>query len=213
MTSEESFKAIIEYSLCIQLKLNYDIVEYHNKLQHHWNVDINRLNKIDTKIHLLKQEVATGILEVTNVLATICNRLDRLPPTAEVLEIYRNISSILMEHSISEISFGGVYFQENFIILYLEHETRTHFKRRMIKQLNKAKRVNNKCLRDSMKVTRKFERLEKRLAKQDKERVRVVLNCNNWLQGICDNRYNNMVHDSVTVEEKRSIEERIKCRV
>ena len=213
MTSEENFKTIMEASLCIRLKLNYDIVEYHNKLQHHWNVDINRLNKIDTKIHLLKQEVATGILEVTNILATLCNRLDYLPPTAEVLNIYSNISSILMEHSISEISFGGVYHQENFIILYLKHETRTQFKRRMIKQLNKAKRVNNKCLRDSMKVTRKLERLEKRLAKQDKARGKMVLNCNTWFQGICENKYNNMVHDPVTIEEKRSIEETIKLRI
>ena len=55
--------------------------------------------------------------------------------------------------------------------------------------------------------------LEKRLTKQDKRRVRVVLNCNTWLQGICENKYNNMVHDPVTIEEKRSIEETIKLRI
>lgn len=208
MIFDEDFKALFNDSFTLQLKCNYDTIKHHKKLQQYDSLDIINLNKTDTKIHVLKQEVARGIYNVTTVIATVCNRLDILPFTSEVFEVYCKVSTILMEHLTSEMCLNGVYFQEHFMLIHLQHETRTHFKKRMIKLLNKAKRVNNKCLRNCMKITRKLERIEKKISKQNKQ-GNIVLNSNTWLQGICENKYNNMVHDPVTIEEKRSIKKTI----
>lgn len=204
MILENDFRLCYQLAIATIIKANNEILELNYKGNITNNGNITELNQIDTKIYLLKMEVTEGIQNNSIMLHDVSKKLDQLPFTAEVSNLYNELISVLLEHDISLNSLSYVGYLEQFPP-FTFRESKQRYKRKIIKLLNKSKRANKRTFKRCMKLNRKIERLNKKLKKQDK----MVLNCNTWLSGICENEFSKMVHDPINAEEKKIIEEKI----
>ena len=234
---ETSLKIIVNSINENTLTLIKDSINSIKEYNTYYDININNLNKIDTKIEMLKQEVLTSLESVINSFEIVVKALDKLPVTANILEIYTNLIDVTNEIFFSEMCLSGVYFQEEFyypqrryyVHLKKKHperytntvfETPQEFKRRMIKQLNKAKRMLKKVSKELSKIPVTLEKLDlKPVTVEDP----IILggNCNDWLEGIAEVKYSYMSNGAEavnvgsigTVEEKKRIIEEIIKRV
>lgn len=205
MYPENELKDLLTYWSKTEIQYHYDTIENIHNINKYYKIDLSKASKIDTKIHLLKSEVTDGLTCNTLLLERIVKMTNKLYFEVDGITLYNMITEVLCDLITCNKCLSGVYFQEEFILLYLRHETKTQFKRRMIKQLNKAKRLNKNAYKNIKKILYKIQRLHEKHLKQDKP-VRMVLNCNNWVSGICENKFKNTVHGTITSEKKRNIE-------
>lgn len=208
-----SFKSIIS-----------NISDYFN----YYDVQLEDLNKIDTKVHLLKLDVLYNLQVTVNTFETLLIILEKLPNTSKRFNCICGLTDVYHLIFRSELCLSGVLFQEPYfysnrhllnsrkydrVRKYYKLETTQQFKRRCIKQLNKA-------VRQLKQANKKLTKLNKQINKIEMEtnnNSRLVLNCNTWINGILENRYRNLLNSevvpSVTVEEKERIQATIRKQI
>lgn len=195
---------------------NYDLLNYVNGYNNRFRM--TPYNKIDTHIKQLKYETQTKLKQFTVNLETTFNTLEQLPLTQKQLEVYFKLTDISINLSITTGQLTNVYILEIFYPLFKRSGTPLYeFKRKIIKQLNRAKRGLNQAIKSLTKVTKKVDKLHE----ESRPPKRTVLNSNNWLNDIIENKYNRIVspeaatdnNNYVTVEEKRIIKQQIRKQI
>lgn len=187
----------------------------------HFNRSLEHLNKINTKIELLKVDLLKELDLIVTRFESIISLVCGLHDPSDKLECVTELTSIYFLISSSEWCLNGVYFQEfsfypkrgllnckqyDNVRKYYKMETTQQFKRRIIKQLNKG-------LRQLKQANNKITLLSKKVSKINKikQPERFVLNCNTWINGIIENKYNELMNaeesfkSPVAVEEKERI--------
>ena len=210
-------ESVLKPTLTLSIESNKDTINYINEYNKQF-ITLPPRNKIDTKIQLLKSETLRKLELVTVEIETIENLIDQLPVTRKRTNIYYKMFdlSLTLLSSIHYIS--SVYHLESIYPLSKKiYKTRYGFKREIVKRLNKAKRELNKII----KIITKLHKEVDKLRRNNRPPVRLVLNSNDWLNGIIENKYNRIVNPEAvetnntygTVEEKRKIKDKIRKQI
>lgn len=194
----------------------------------YYDVHIEHLNKVDTKIYLLKLDVLYNLQVTANTFEKVINLIEKIGYTSKSFNYNLDLIEVWSLIFRSELCLSGVLFQEPYfysnrhllnsrkydkVRKYYKLETTQQFKRRCIKQLNKAVRQLKQANKKLTKVIRKINKIEM----ETNNNSRLVLNCNTWVNGILENRYKNLLNsevvNSVTVEEKERIQATIRKQI
>lgn len=209
-------KEVLDPIIQISLKDNYETIILMNEYINYYK-DFPPRNKIDTKIKLLKQETRHYLTQATNDIETVFSLMKQIPITHEILNLCFKLTNLVIPVWNLNISILQTYFFEDYYPLTRRvHRDRYTIKRQIIKRLNKAKRGFRKIHNEVTKIQTK---LTKMITKTRKP-TRLVLNANDWINGIIEHRYNNLVAEDTeninkirTVEEKTKIKQKIRKQI
>lgn len=221
MTSTDNYlltlNEVLKPTINLTLKANHDTINYVKKYNKQV-IEVPPRNKIDTKIKQLKSETIYKLEFVTVDIELLIKRLDKLHLTKQVINVYYKLNDVALKLWNTRHHITYVYQLEFFYPLTKRiYKTRYRFKREIVKRLNTAKRGLNKALKQITQITKRIDKLEK----ESQTPVRLILNSNNWLNGILENKYNRIAtpeavatnNNLVTVEEKRKIKQKLKKQI
>lgn len=195
---------------------NYSIINYvdgYNK-----PFTLAPRNKINTHIQNLKDQTQNKLKIVTIKLETLLNNMEELPLTQKQLDIYFNVMYTALELWVTTGNLSNVYTVQTLHPLYKRAGIQLYeFKRVIVKHLNRVKRGLNKAIKNLTRLIKKVDKIQKKI----KPQKRTVLNANNWINYIVENKYNQLTSSEaaavtnhyVTVEEKQIIKQKIRKQI
>ena len=202
---DDNLRQLVDKGITGTLYINQDFLSHAVKVNEIVFKDLSKTNKVEEEIYTLKTQAL-------NELTTLCMTLEQTYDIVKELDLrtskeelmYTDFYCIVSSSSYGRYKLSAVLFVEDMFELYPFFYTPQRIKRtkrKLIKQVKQARKDINRTFKQLERFMTKLEKWKK---KQERN-TRIVLNCNTWLNSICETTVNRNIPESMIIEEPNTI--------